>query len=119
MNVTQSSSLEWRRGSRKIVWGKNRLTAPGPVLWACELPTSDGIAVVTLFDEGTSPAEPNAYVYRMQGRYTPVRIAECGHLVRFLGCHSERGMLVLNAANSTEYLLDPQSLVVQGSRYYR
>jgi hypothetical protein len=117
--MTDNEALVWERGGTKVVWNGEKFLSPGALLWAAELPNEDGFAVVTLFDESTPVDIPNAFIYRGEVTFRSLRIEENGRLVRFLGCYAERDQIVFNAANETEYLVNPSTCEVQSTRYYR
>jgi len=101
------------------MWQGSDIITPAPVLWACELPSKDGIAVITLFDETTASNQTNSFTYRPPDGFQRIEILEENRLVRFLGCYAENDKLVLNATNNMEYILDPKTLAVERKRYYR
>jgi hypothetical protein len=114
-----NKSLLWERASGKIIWNGVKVQAPGLLLWAAELPQNRGFAVITIFDENTPHDVPNAFIYERGKSFEPLKIKETCGLVRFLGCYAERDQMVFNAANETEYLINPVTHEVQSTRYYR
>ncbi|MGI8603706.1 MAG: hypothetical protein ACR2OZ_12005 [Verrucomicrobiales bacterium] len=117
--MSANQLLIWNRGSRLLTWNGEEIATPGALLWAEELPQKNGIAAVTLFDESTPDEVPNAFIFEKSGKFQPLIIKEDGRLVRFLGCYSEGDQIVFNAANETEYLVNPESNEVISTRYYR
>ena len=111
--------LIWHRGSAKIIWNGEIVIAPCELMWAADLPNTNGFAIVTLFDERTPDDVTNAFICKTGKTFQPLKITIDGILVRFLGCFSEGNKIVFNAANETEYLLNPETLEVESSRYYR
>lgn len=117
MNVNES--LIWSRGGTKLTWRNEEIVTPDALLWAAELPKKNGLAIVILFDEHTPQDVANAFIYMPNLGFSPLKIQEDERLIRFLGCYSEGDKIVFNAANETEYLLNPDTLEVQSTRYYR
>ncbi|MCH8529088.1 MAG: hypothetical protein LAT79_18360 [Kiritimatiellae bacterium] len=117
--MKNNDNLSWERGSSDILWNGVPLSAPGKVLWVSELPERNGLAIVTLFDELTPKCEPNGFVYIPNEEIKICTVKENDRLVRFLGCYTEEGKLVFNAANEMEYVYDPDNLDVINIRYYR
>jgi hypothetical protein len=114
-----NESLVWERASGKIIWNGEEIQVPGLLLWAAALPEDRGFAIVTLFDESTPREVPNAFIYERGKSFEPLKINESGRAVRFLGCYAEQDRMVFNAANETEYLINPVTHEVQSTRYYR
>lgn len=109
----------WNSRKNKVVWKGHEFSMNTDVLWAVELSNEQGFVVVTLFDESTSPYLSNAFIYKDNEGFRPIEIRENDRMVKFLGCYMEESLLVLNAANNTEYILDPKDLTLQKTRYYR
>lgn len=119
MNKSEERMLEWKRDSQLLTWQDKAIEAPGKVLWASLLPSKEGFGVVTLFDETTPLEDTNGFVYQANEGFRSVKVVKERRLVRFLGCYSEGELLVFNAANDVEYLIDPETLEVRSTRYYR
>lgn len=110
----------WESGKHDLTWDGRRLETKYPLRAACLLPDSSGMAFAVQFDENTSPDESNVFIVRRGEKAKAITVRDDDErLVRILGCYSMNGMLVLNAANSFEYWLDPKTLLLQEKRYYR
>jgi len=117
--MNSENSLEWKRGDFHFKWNGKEFATPDVLFWAFELPSNAGVVIVTLIDETTPRDKTNGYVFFPEAGYKEINIKEGNQTVHFLFCYYEQGYLVFAGANSTEYLLDPKTLTVIKSRYYR
>jgi hypothetical protein len=119
--MTENDRLLWRRGNPFVLWERKVVAIPGLALDAAVIPGKKGIVVVTEFDETTMPDQPNCYAFLVPHleRAVPIRLYRGDRLVRFLGCYTEQGLLVLLGADDFLYYLDPNSMDVVDRRYYR
>ena len=117
--MTTDAQLKWQRGQCSVEWCGEDIRTPGMLLCASELPHSEGFAIVTLFDELTPCDQTNGYVFHPNTGYTEIRVMENQKLIRLLGCYCEHDYLVFRATNETEYLMNPITLQIIKSRYYR
>jgi len=113
------SNLSWERGSNKIIWNGTEIIAPASVLWAVELTSQEKLIVVTIFDENTPVTISNGFVYTSNTSFIPINIYENNRNVRFLGCYLENNKVIINATNNTEYVVDPVTIEINSTRYYR
>lgn len=110
----------WKRGARDIRYGDLLIQAPAPLMWAAEISEDGQLGMVTLFDEDTPTNQTNAFVYDARKHsFQRLELVEDGRCVRLLGCYAEENYAVFNAANETEYLIDPATCRLLSSRYYR
>lgn len=111
--------LVWEKGNPSLTWNNRQIDISRGVSSACELPNERGLCITTMIAE-TPSSESNALLKQnVDQPFQQIRILDRGHPVQFLACVTRDDKLVLRGSNETDYVLNPETLEVVNSSYYR